>query len=117
MPVAHHGDVELYYEIFGAPEDPSLLLVNGLGSQCINYDESWCEKFAARGFQVVRFDNRDTGLSSKLEDVSYTLRDMAGDALAVLDATGSDRSHVMGVSMGGMIVQRIAITIPSGSSR
>jgi pimeloyl-ACP methyl ester carboxylesterase len=109
MPNAHNGDVELYYETFGSAAEPTLLLVNGLGSQCINFDEQWCEKFAARGFQVIRFDNRDIGLSSKLEDRTYTLRDMAADALAVLDAAGVDRAHVMGVSMGGMIVQRLAI--------
>ena len=65
--------------------------------------------FAARGYQVVRFDNRDVGLSSKLEGVEYVLSDMASDALAVLDAIGVDRAHVMGLSMGGMIVQRLAI--------
>ena len=67
MPTTANGTVELYYETFGAPTDPTLLLVNGLGSQCINYAEPWCEKFAAHGFQVVRFDNRDTGRSSKLD--------------------------------------------------
>src|SRR5262249_38323516 len=109
MPAARNGDVELYYETFGSDDDVSLLLVNGLGSQCINYDEQWCQKFAARGFQVIRFDNRDTGLSSKVEYTAYSLADMARDALAVLDAVGADRAHVMGVSMGGMIVQRLAI--------
>ena len=68
MAFAHHGDVELYYETFGDRDDPALLLVNGLGSQCINYHEQWCEKFAAEGFFVIRFDNRDVGLSSKLDD-------------------------------------------------
>lgn len=112
MTTAHHGDVELYYESFGSPADPTLLLINGLGSQCINFDEQWCEKFAARGFQVIRFDNRDTGLSSKFDRFGYTLRDMAGDALAVLDAAGVRRAHALGVSMGGMIAQRIAIDHP-----
>jgi pimeloyl-ACP methyl ester carboxylesterase len=109
MPTAVNGDVEIYYEVFGAASDPTLLLVNGLGSQCINYAEEWCAKFAAEGFRVVRFDNRDVGLSSKLEGVRYTLVDMAGDAVAVLDALAVDRAHVMGLSMGGMIVQRLAI--------
>src|SRR5258708_7895801 len=63
MPTAHHGDVELFFEEFGSASDPVLALVNGLGSQCINYDEQWCEMFAARGYRVIRFDNRDTGLS------------------------------------------------------
>ena len=109
MAVAHNGDVELYYEVFGDPGDPTLLLVNGLGSQCINFPVEWCEMFVARGYQVVRFDNRDVGLSSKLDDVEYALADMARDAVAVLDAVGVERAHVMGLSMGGMIVQRLAI--------
>jgi len=113
MPTAHHGDVELYFEEFGSPADPTLLLVNGLGSQCINYDVEWCEMFVARGYRVIRFDNRDTGLSSKLDDrPRYSLRDMAGDALAVLDAANAARAHVMGLSMGGMVAQRLAIDYP-----
>ncbi len=110
MPTAQHGDVELFYEVFGSATDPTLLLVNGLGSQCINYDEQWCEKFAAQGYRVVRSDNRDVGLSTKLDDdPAYTLRDMAGDSVAVLDAVHAERAHVIGVSMGGMIAQRLAI--------
>jgi pimeloyl-ACP methyl ester carboxylesterase len=110
--IARNGDVELYVETFGDPADPTLLLVNGLGSQCISYPEPWCERFAATGHQVVRFDNRDVGLSSKLKGVDYALADMALDALAVLDAVGVERAHVMGLSMGGMIVQRLAIDHP-----
>jgi pimeloyl-ACP methyl ester carboxylesterase len=109
MPTTSNGTVEIYYDTFGAAADPTLLLVNGLASQCINYADAWCEKFAAQGFRVVRFDNRDTGLSSKLDGVEYTLRDMVADALAVLDALGVERAHVMGLSMGGMIVQRLTI--------
>ena len=109
MATTRNGDVEIYYETFGDPAQPTLLLINGLGSQCINYSADWCELFAARGFQVVRFDNRDVGLSSKLDGVDYTLADMADDAVAVLDAVGVDRAHVMGCSMGGMIAQRLAI--------
>ena len=131
MPYAHNGDVDLYYDTFGDPSDPALLLVNGLGSQCINYAEAWCEKFAAEGFFVIRFDNRDVGLSTKFADVApdlagvvkamaegreppvpYTLHDMANDVIAVLDAVGVDRAHVMGLSMGGMIVQTAAIDHP-----
>ena len=112
MATAHNGDVELYYETFGGAGRPTLLLVNGLGSQCINYDPEWCEMFAREGFSVVRFDNRDVGLSSKLDGVDYVLTDMADDALAVLDAVGAGRAHVMGCSMGGMIVQRLAIDHP-----
>jgi pimeloyl-ACP methyl ester carboxylesterase len=109
MPTARHGDVVLFFEAFGSGTDPTLLLINGLGSQCINYDEQWCEKFAAQGYWVIRFDNRDVGWSSKLDERAYALRDMAADAVAVLDATNGERAHVMGVSMGGMIAQRLAI--------
>jgi len=109
MPTAYHGDLELFFEVFGSATDPTLLLINGLGSQCINYDERWCEQFAAQGYRVIRFDNRDAGLSSKLDDRPYALRDMAGDAVAVLDTANAERAHVMGVSMGGMIAQRLAI--------
>src|SRR5436309_5275528 len=117
MPYAKNGDVELYYETFGQSTDPTLLLVNGLGSQCINFRAEWCEKFAAEGFFVIRFDNRDVGLSTKFEnvpvdEVPYTLSDMAADAVAVLDALSVDRAHVMGVSMGGMIVQAMALEHP-----
>jgi pimeloyl-ACP methyl ester carboxylesterase len=112
MPVARNGAVEIHYERFGDPERPTLLLVNGLGSQCINYAPEWCEMFCAEGYAVVRFDNRDVGLSSKLPDVDYALADMAGDAIAVLDAVGVEKAHVMGCSMGGMIVQRLAIDHP-----
>ena len=112
MAVARNVDVELHYETFGSTSAPVLVLVNGLGSQCINYAEPWCHRFAAEGFRVVRFDNRDTGLSTKLDGQQYTLTDMAGDVLAVLDAVGAERAHVMGLSMGGMIVQRLAIDHP-----
>ncbi|HWW54383.1 MAG TPA: alpha/beta hydrolase [Acidimicrobiales bacterium] len=112
MSTARNGEVEIHYESFGDPAQPTLLLINGLGSQCINYAVDWCNMFATEGYHVVRFDNRDVGLSSKLEDVSYTLADMANDAVAVLDAVGAERAHVMGCSMGGMIVQRLAIDHP-----
>src|SRR4051794_4129276 len=112
MATARNGDVEIYYESFGDPTRPTLLLINGLGSQCINYSEEWCQLFCAEGFRVIRFDNRDVGLSSKLEGVEYTLADMADDAVAVLDAAGVGTAHVMGCSMGGMIVQRLAIDHP-----
>jgi pimeloyl-ACP methyl ester carboxylesterase len=86
--------------------------VNGLGSQCTGYAEAWCQRFVDEGYQVIRFDNRDVGLSSKLEGIEYALSDMARDAVAVLDAVGVERAHVMGLSMGGMIVQRLAIDHP-----
>ena len=112
MPIARNGDVEIHYEPFGDFGRPTLLLVNGLGSQCINYAADWCEMFCDEDYSVVRFDNRDVGLSSKLPDVDYTLADMASDAIAVLDAIGVEKAHVMGCSMGGMIVQRLAIDHP-----
>jgi pimeloyl-ACP methyl ester carboxylesterase len=112
MSTTRNGDVEIYYETFGDPSQPTLLLVNGLGSQCINYADEWCEMFCAEGFQVIRFDNRDVGLSTKLDHFDYAMTDMAADALAVLDAVGVERAHVMGCSMGGMIVQRLAIDHP-----
>ena len=130
MPTASNGPVSIYYETFGDPSDPTLLLVNGLGSQCINYRAEWCEKFAAAGFFTIRFDNRDVGLSTKFADfdaaaatraaadegrrpnIPYNLGDMARDAIAVLDDLGIERAHVMGLSMGGMIVQTLAIEHP-----
>ena len=112
MPTTKNGEVELYYESFGDPSDPTLLLINGLGSQSINYADEWCERFVAEACHVVRFDNRDTGLSSKLDGTEYVLADMAEDAIAVLDAVGAQKAHVMGLSMGGMIVQHLAIDHP-----
>jgi len=119
MAIATNGPCQLYYDTFGDPDRPTLLMINGLGSQCINYQDEWCEGFAARGYQVVRFDNRDVGLSTSFagapldeHGAAYRLSDMARDALAVLDALGVDRAHVMGLSMGGMIVQTLAIEHP-----
>ena len=119
MATTRNGDCEIYYDTIGDPADPALLLVNGLGSQSINYKTEWCEMFAARGLYVIRFDNRDVGLSTSFEGAptgpegeAYTVSDMAADALAVLDAEGIDRAHVLGVSMGGMIVQMLAIEHP-----
>ncbi len=116
MAEATNGDCTLFYETFGSPDDPTLLMVNGLGSQCINYHEDWCAMFVAAGFHVIRFDNRDVGLSTHYGDApvgekgnAYSLGDMAADAIAVLDAAGIERAHVMGLSMGGMIVQQLAI--------
>jgi pimeloyl-ACP methyl ester carboxylesterase len=116
MPFASNDDCKLYYEAFGSPSDPTLLLINGLGSQCINYKSEWCERFAAAGFHVIRFDNRDVGLSTHFTDApvdeygaAYRLVDMAADAVAVLDAVGVGRAHAMGLSMGGMIAQNLAI--------
>ena len=117
--MAYNGTCELYFETFGDPENPALLLVNGLGSQSINYADAWCAKFSAKGLFVIRFDNRDVGLSSKFDTAPvneagacYNVSDMAADAIAVLDANGIAKAHVMGLSMGGMIVQVMAIEHP-----
>lgn len=113
MPHASNGEISLYYETFGAEDDPVLLLVNGLGSQCINFKVDFCRRFSDEGFRVVRFDNRDVGLSSHLEGgPRYTVADMAADGFAVLDAVGAPEAHLAGWSMGGMIVQAMAIARP-----
>lgn len=124
--------VELEYESFGAPGDRPLLLVMGLGAQMILWDEAFCALLAGRGFYVIRYDNRDVGLSTKLDaagvpnlleafasaaqgqaiDAPYTLSDMAADAAGLLDALGLETAHVVGASMGGMIVQTLAIEHP-----
>lgn len=132
MPTANNNGIELYYETFGSPDDPTLLLVSGLGSQMVNWEPDFCQRFVGLGYQVVIFDNRDVGLSAKTpgpppdalaaiekfligEPVSgmpYTLTDMAEDGFAVLDAVGAGQAHIAGMSMGGMIVQRMAIHRP-----
>lgn len=123
--------IELEYETFGDPSNPTLLLVCGFTSQMISWRPELCDRFVARGLHVVRFDNRDVGLSTKLEgrpnpqallkaqlagdelpEVPYTLSDMAADAVGLLDHVGVDRAHILGVSMGGMIVQTMAIEHP-----
>ena len=131
MAFAHNGDVKIYYETFGDPADPPLLLINGLGSQCINFRVEWCERFVAADHFVIRYDNRDVGLSTKFAefapdvagvararaegraaDVPYRISDMAADGFAVLDDLAVGRAHVMGISMGGMIAQSMAIEHP-----
>ena len=119
MSWARNGECELWYETFGDRSDPALLMVNGLGSQSSNYQDAWCDMFAAEGLYVIRFDNRDVGLSTSFAGApvgeagnAYLLGDMAADAIAVLDAEGIDRAHVMGLSMGGMIVQTLAVEHP-----
>ena len=112
MPKATNGPVQIEYQTFGDGQAETVLLVNGLGSQMTRWPEAFCEKLAARGFRVIRFDNRDTGLSTWLDAHDYTLAAMADDAVAVLDAAGVTRAHIAGVSMGGMIVQRMAIDHP-----
>jgi pimeloyl-ACP methyl ester carboxylesterase len=127
VPRAHVNGLEIEYESFGEPAATPLLLVMGLSYQMIEWDDALCTRIAERGFRVTRFDNRDSGLSSKLDDLGppdlggllshtadppYTLDDMAGDAVGVLDALGVGTAHIVGASMGGMIAQLIAINHP-----
>ncbi len=121
--------VELCYQTFGNPDDEPLLLVMGLGGPMTWWDPELCTSLAEAGFFVVRYDNRDTGRSSRLEGQvtrralvrsflgrggtpPYTLDDMAGDAFGLMDHLGWDSAHIVGVSMGGMIVQTMAIAQP-----
>jgi pimeloyl-ACP methyl ester carboxylesterase len=104
--------VELCHDAFGDPRDPTLLLVMGLGFQLVHWPEELCRQLAREGFRVVRFDNRDAGASTHLPGRRYTLEDMAGDAVGLLDALGVDSAHVVGASLGGMIAQTMAIRHP-----
>jgi pimeloyl-ACP methyl ester carboxylesterase len=121
--------IELCYELLGAPEDPVVVLVAGLGRQLIGWDDAFCQLLVNGGFSVLRFDNRDAGLSTHLEDgppfdlaaarrggrdaAAYTLDDMADDTAGLLDALGIEHGHLVGTSMGGMIAQTLAIRHPS----
>ncbi|HEX3367049.1 alpha/beta hydrolase [Phenylobacterium sp.] len=111
MPRARNGPIEIEWQSFGDDRPDAILLVNGLGSQMTRWPEAFCEKLAAKGYRAIRLDNRDTGLSTWPGE-AYTLKDMANDAVAVLDAAGVKQAHIAGVSMGGMIVQRIALDHP-----
>jgi pimeloyl-ACP methyl ester carboxylesterase len=122
------GDIDLCYETFGDPADPAMLLIMGLGTQMLGWQEEFCEELAARGFFVVRYDNRDIGRSTVFGEApvptiaqivrrdksaaSYTLAEMAADGVGLLDHLGIERAHVVGASMGGMIAQTIAARRP-----
>ena len=117
--------IEIAYETFGDPGARPLLLVMGLGAQMLVWHDDLCSAFVDRGFHVIRYDNRDVGLSTHLHDApapdvmaalagdhssaSYTLDDMADDAIGLLDELSIRSAHVVGASMGGMIAQTIAI--------
>jgi pimeloyl-ACP methyl ester carboxylesterase len=124
---ARANGIELVYETIGDPSNPALLLIMGLGTQLIHWDTELCERFAGRGFYVIRFDNRDCGRSTKIDarvpslpramaglkiDAPYLLDDMAEDAFGLLDHLGIEAAHVAGASMGGMIAQTMAIRRP-----
>ncbi|HEX4905120.1 MAG TPA: alpha/beta hydrolase [Acidimicrobiales bacterium] len=126
MPQAKSNGIELEYDTFGQESDPPLLLIMGFSAQMTAWDEAFCRKIADQGFHVIRFDNRDVGLSSRIEgepdlaalfsgDTSsapYSLDDMADDAAGLLDALGLPAAHIVGASMGGMIAQTFAIRHP-----
>lgn len=127
-------DIETEYETFGDPKNPAFLIVMGFGAQLTGWDPDLCRMLADRGLFVIRFDNRDCGLSTKLDGVTvdmdafmkagsypdpadlptppYTLSAFSDDAFGLLTALGIERAHIMGASMGGMIVQTMAIEHP-----
>lgn len=132
MPFAPSNGIELYYETHGDPANPALLLVNGFSSQILQWGDGFREAFAQRGRFVISFDNRDVGLSTHLDGVEvdlqalmtagasgsalpavpYTLSTFALDAVGLLDHLGVKAAHIAGSSMGGMIVQQMAIDHP-----
>ena len=131
--IARANGIELCYEIFGDAHAEPMLLIMGLGAQMIHWDDDFCRQLAARGFRVIRFDNRDIGKSSKLSGgkrlgpvellklrflkipvaAPYQLRDMAEDVTGLMDSLGIKSAHLVGASMGGMIAQEIAISFPA----
>ena len=130
---ATSGDLKLYYEDMGDVNDPPVLLIMGLGSQLLLWRAAFCERLVGQRLRVIRYDNRDVGLSSKTErrssgqplvtrlarswlglrsNAAYALEDMADDAAALLDHLGIEHAHVVGASMGGMIAQVFAARFP-----
>ncbi len=132
MPNVTANGIQIEYQTYGKASDPALLLVMGLGAQMTRWDDAFCGMLAEHGLHVVKYDNRDVGLSSHLEgagppdlaaiaaalaegaspDVPYTLHDMAADGLGLLDALDIPRAHICGASLGGMIVQTMALDAP-----
>ncbi len=132
MPRVRANNIEIEYESFGTASDPTILLIMGLGMQLLAWPEPFCRELASRGYRVVRYDNRDTGFSTKFDGrkapsmmsmfvrsalgwpirVPYTLQDMARDAVGLLDAIDVDAAHIVGASMGGMIAQNLAVASP-----
>ncbi len=126
---ARSGELEIHYEDMGDPNDPPVLLIMGLGAQMLLWRKEFCEKLVDQGLRVIRYDNRDVGLSSKVtgrhsgaplptrmvrsflglrSPAPYTLEDVADDAAALLDHLEIDDAHIVGASMGGMIAQVFA---------
>jgi pimeloyl-ACP methyl ester carboxylesterase len=132
MPNMNANGIQIEYDTFGDRSSPPLLLIMGFSGQMILWDEELCDRLAKRGHYVIRFDNRDVGLSTKIEEAGeydimevlpalgrgeeikppYTLDDMADDAIGLLDGLGLGKAHVCGASMGGMIAQTMAIRYP-----
>jgi pimeloyl-ACP methyl ester carboxylesterase len=128
MPRVPANGIELEYEAFGHDSDPPLVLIAGLGAQLIDWPAEFCEKLAAHGLRVIRFDNRDAGLSASMDSlgqpdlgavlggdlatVPYRLSDLADDTAGLFDALGIGQAHLVGISMGGMIAQQVAIDHP-----
>ena len=130
--LARANGIDICYEIFGEASAEPMLLIMGLGAQMIHWDDDFCRQLAARGFRVIRFDNRDIGKSSKLSGgkrltpvellklrflkipiaAPYKLRDMAEDTIGLMNTLGIKSAHLVGASMGGMIAQEIAISFP-----
>jgi len=130
--IARANGIDICYEIFGDANAEPMLLIMGLGAQMIHWDDDFCRRLAARGFRVIRFDNRDIGKSSKMSGgkrltpiellklrllkipvaAPYKLSDMAQDATGLMDVLGIKSAHLVGASMGGMIAQEIAILFP-----
>jgi pimeloyl-ACP methyl ester carboxylesterase len=128
--IARANGIDICYEIFGDASAEPMLLIMGLGAQMIHWDDDFCAQLAARGFRVIRFDNRDIGKSSRLSGgkrltpiellklrflkipvaAPYKLRDMAEDTISLMDVLGIKSAHLVGASMGGMIAQEIAIS-------
>jgi pimeloyl-ACP methyl ester carboxylesterase len=106
---ASNGGVDIAYEEFGRPGGEPLLLIMGLSFQMIWWPDEFCEMLAERGFHVVRFDNRDSGLSTRCDGGKYTAQDMTADALALMDDLGWDSAHVVGASLGANLAQLVAI--------
>src|ERR1035438_7795108 len=125
--------IDIAYQRLGNPDAPVVLLIMGIAAQSINWPYGFCHALVEGGLQVIRFDNRDSGLSTHLTDapppdlpaalagdlssVSYTLSDMAADAVGLLDALGFGKAHVVGASMGGAIAQTMAIEYPDRVDR
>ncbi len=125
--------IEIEYETFGDPKNPALILMEGHGAQMVKWDTEYCKMFVAKNLFVIRFDNRDCGLSTKFDGVDvdlgavlkaalleetippvpYTLSDMASDVVGLLDYLKIDRAHIFGVSLGGMIAQVLTIEHPT----